>query len=86
LSARITILAIAGWVAIGIGIFFALWISYLISVAFVWCGVIFCRWTVEMMIRILTITALPMGIGFLMLRYDEKRHSTTRRRADSPNG
>lgn len=82
--ARITVLSVGGWVAIGVGIFFALWVSYLISVAFVWCGVVFCEWTEEMIIRILTITALPIAVGFLMLRYDERRHARARRRADNP--
>jgi hypothetical protein len=76
---------VVGWIAIGIGIFFALWVSYLISVAFVGCGIIFCQWTGEMLLRILMITALPMALGFLILRYDEKRHTTTRQKAGRAN-
>lgn len=67
------ILEILGWVAVGIGIFFALWVSYLISTAFVSCGIFFCPWTGEMVLRILMITALPLAVGLLILRHEEKR-------------
>lgn len=70
-----------GWVAIAIGIFFALWVSFVIGVAFVGCGIIFCHWTGEMLLRILMITALPMALGLLILRYDEKRHTRTKKNA-----
>jgi hypothetical protein len=80
-SLRITILALLGWLAIGIGIFFALWVSFLISTSFAGCGIIFCHWTGEMLLRILIITALPMALGFLILQHDEKRHARTRKKA-----
>jgi general stress protein CsbA len=69
-----------------IGIFFALWVSYVISVAFVGCGIIFCQWTVEIVFRILMITALPMAIGFLIIRYDEKRRGADKTKARQKSG
>jgi hypothetical protein len=75
-------LEVVGWAAVGVGIFFALWVSYLISVAFVGCGIIFCHWTGEMLIRILTITALPIAVGLLILRYEEKRRARIRKSAN----
>jgi sugar phosphate permease len=77
-----TILEVVGWAIVGIGIFFALWVSYVISTAFVWCGIILCHWTWEMLFRVLIITALPIATGLLILRYDEKRREKTRKSAD----
>jgi len=80
--ARTTILEVVGWAIVGIGIFFALWVSYVISTAFVWCGIILCHWTAEMLLRILIITALPLATGFLILQYDEKRREKTSKSDD----
>ena len=82
MSARTTILEVVGWAIVGIGIFFALWVSYVISTAFVWCGIILCHWTGEMLFRVLIITSLPIGTGLLIVRYDEKRREKTRKRVD----
>lgn len=71
-----------GWAIVGIGIFFALWVSYVISTAFVWCGIILCHWTGEMLLRILILTALPMATGFVILRYDKKRREETSKSSD----
>jgi hypothetical protein len=70
-----------GWIAIGIEIFFAPWVSYLTSVAFVECDIELCQWTLGMLLGILMITALLMALGFLILRYDEKRRTGTSKEA-----
>jgi hypothetical protein len=71
--AKTRILEAVGWAIVGIGLFFALWVSYVISTAFVWCGIILCHWSGEMLLRILIVTGFPIASGLLILRYAEKR-------------
>ncbi len=76
---RTTVLAVTGWALVVIGLFFALWVTYLLNVVFSACGILFCHWTADVLLRILTITALPMGLGVLLIRYDEMRRNRVRK-------
>ncbi len=76
---RATILAVTGRSLVAIGLFFALYVMYLLNVVFSACGIFFCHWTADMLLRILTITALPIGLGVLIIRYDEMRRESMRK-------